>query len=425
MLSLFLGFVFVLSHSIHSKDIEQLECNYQTIQKFCNKVKATEKTQLNNKSPFQFSGKNADGSISQLIPKDEIVNQSIVLNERRDKRQPLLTNNEQKRFQELWKKTKKYARESILQGREETELSENELNMLARIDNIKLSDLKNSADSSICFNNNYYAYVPQTNSVVMCPIMAKYPDSALIWNMGAFMGRSLASCIPRFIKPKYKGKEYPELTNATHPFRQKCNVGGCQPSGGLVACLVEAGYTDTTEINTTTPEAGGIIDFIIKGSMGSEDMALPKKKGNLSEILADSGNREFAKKIITDNRECYVEVTNSRTDAGVQDWFGSDVAARYMEDHPIEASKTEDYLEPVSAILDFHCRMDNAAQLNKTTHAPPEVRFEGIFSNPRLRKAMNCHPSKSVKKNCTVSAQFKTKTSEEASSLTPTDESQK
>lgn len=411
--------MFIFTIQILANDLVPLDCNYKTIQKFCEKIKATEKTQLNNQSPFQFSSKNADGSRSQMITKDEIINQGFVLSQRREKRQPLLSNREQNRFQDLWKKTKKYARESILQGRNESDLTANELNLLARIENIKLSDLKNSADSDVCFNNGYYAFVPQTNSVVMCPVMANYPDSALIWNMGAFMGRSLGSCIPRFLKSNYKGKEYPELTNDTHPFRQKCNTSGCQPGGGLVNCLKEAGYSDNLNINTSTKEASSIIDFIIKGSMSSESMNLPKKTGNISEILADNGNREFAKKIMTDNRECYVEATDSRTDAGVQDWFGSDVVSRYLEDNPVRAKATEDYLEPIAAIADFHCRFENADQLNKTTHAPPEVRFEGIFSNPRLRKAMNCNPSKSVKKNCTVSAQFKINTSQGSPATSP------
>ena len=406
---LFSVFILFYSVSLLANEIEQPNCNYETIQKFCKKVKENESKQMYSKSPFQFSGKNADGSRSEMIPKDEIINQKFVLNERRENGQPLLTYSEQKRFQDLWKKTKKYARESILQGREESELAENELNMLARIDNIKLSDLTNPADNASCFNDGYYAYVPQTNSVVMCPIMAKYPDSALIWNMGAFMGRSMGSCLPKFIKPKYKGKEYPTLTNDTHPFRQKCTESKCNTGGGLIECLKEVGYNDNTDFNTSTKEAKDVIDFIIGGMIGSKEYPLPFEKGGKSEILSHPANREHAKKFMTENRECYVSATDSRVDAGVQDWFGADVAARYLEDHPIKAKKTEDYLEPVAAIADFHCRFDNAENLNKTTHAPPEVRFAGIFSNPRLRQAMNCNPSKSVKKNCTVSAKFKVK----------------
>ena len=95
-------------------------------------------------------------------------------------------------------------------------------------------------------------------------------------------------------------------------------------------------------------------------------------------------------------------------DSGIQDWFGSEVTAKYLEEHPIKAKTAEDYLEPMATMIDYNCRMDNADDITKKTHAPIETRFNSaIFTNPRLRKAMNCHPQKSIQKNCTVSAQFK------------------
>lgn len=400
-------FYFSFSYATQS---EMLDCNYATIQKFCDKIKATEKTQLNTKTPFQFSGKNADKSVSQMIPKDEIVNQQYVLNERKEKGEPLLSYKEHTRFKDLWRKTKKYAVESILQGRTRDEVSDHERNLLDRIEAIRLSDLKNPIDQDSCFKDYYYAYVPQTNSVVMCPVMAGYPDSALIWNMAAFMGRSLGSCIPRLLEPEINGKKVPKLTNATHPFRQFCTDQSCKPTGGLVACVKDGGYPDSTDLDTANPELNPTLDFIIKGMMNDKEYSLPVVKGATKDLIANPENREYAKKFMVDNRECYSTVTNSKTDAGVQDWFGADVVARYLEDHPIKAEKPEDYLQPVAAIADFSCRFSNAESLNKAFHAPNEIRFNsGIFTNPRLRKAMNCNPAKSIKKTCTVSTQFKKK----------------
>lgn len=119
-----------------------------------------------------------------------------------------------------------------------------------------------------------------------------------------------------------------------------------------------------------------------------------------------------ARKLITDYRECLPEHTNARVDSGIQDWFGAEVAARYLEDHPLNAQTPEDNLQPVAAMVDYVCRTPQADELTRKFHVATETRLDSaIFANERLRKVMNCNPKVPAKRTCNIGPQLESQRS--------------
>lgn len=395
----------VISFFALSAEVDmQLECNYKTIQKFCDKLKDKEKTQLNNKSPFKFS------SGKEMPPKDGIINQMVELNERPDGQK--LDYYEHKRFVELHKKMKLYAHESILQGREPSDLTSEEKNLFDRVSSLEISDLKSQADLKVCTDLGYFGYNPSTHKLVVCPVMRGYPDSSLIWAMAAFTGRTLGNCMTQVQDIKFKKFDMPKIPRDQHPFQKFCShagPGGCESGKGLMACLKEGGFSEgTDDIDFSKGPAAEAQNFVLNALVNSKHPNLALKTGSRADLLKNDGNIKASQDLIKSNKHCYKEVSGADLDSGIQDWFGSEVTARYLEDHPIKAKTPEDYLEPMATMIDYNCRMPNADVITRKTHAPVETRFNSaIFTNPRLRKAMNCHPQKSIQKNCTVSAPFK------------------
>lgn len=401
-------FTAILLSAAWSNSGAQLDCNFETVKKFCEKMKEKEKTQLKSKSPHKFS------SGEQMVPMDDIENQLIVLRERQENNQPLLSYTEHKKFKKVHEKMKKYARESILQGREESELSVFEKSILARLMSMGLSDLTNPIDQSSCLEKGGYAYSPATNNLILCPMMAGYPESALIWAMSAFAGRGIATCSTQIYTPKVMGPNGPhkaaKMPALAHPFQDFCTESGCKPESGLMACLADAGYPNEAKFDASSDLTKKTVDNLIPALANTPDYQSMIKKGPKDQMIKNAENREAAKSVILENKGCFPEITNYRVDSGIQDWFGSDVTARYLADHPIQAKTPEDNLEPLASVVDFVCRYPNANEITTKFHAPIETRINGgIFSNPIFRKALNCNPVTSAKKNCTVSARFKKK----------------
>lgn len=388
--------------SIRAKaDTPAVDCDMKTVEKFCDSLKAKEQTQLRSKIPYTFSNGESMPSV------DSITGDTL---ESYDNGAVKIPWGKMQRLQKIYAETQKYAQEAILQGRKLESLSDEEKNLIQRIKSMKLSDLSDTTDQETCKNNDRFGYSPRSNSLIMCPEMAGYPASGIVWAMAAFMGRGLGTCATGAIKYVDAKKKvvFDLIPVEKHPFNLACTSAGCAPKDdgrSLRSCLIQGGYPDTVAvIDFTKPELKKILDAELARAyqMKSPDMPVPSE--NAADAAKDPKNVNWMKGLVTNLRECMPEQTGSRVDAGIQDWFGSEVAARYIEDHPLNAQTAEDNLQPIAAMVDFKCRTPRADELERKFHVPLQTRFDSaIFANDRLRKAMNCSPKVPAKRTCNVS----------------------
>lgn len=378
---------------------EMIDCNYeQTAKKFCENMKAKEKEQNNDKlSPLQFSN-------GRMPSRNALKNSSADF----DKRNPKLTKAEHERLTKLHEEVKKYLAESITKGREEKDLSAEEKNLLARLKMLTVSDFSNPKDEEVCRKNYNYGFDTRSYKLIVCPVMLDYPDSSLVWAMGAFSGRTLASCLTSFDMPDLNVKSgkgtLSRIAPDKHPFNLFCHSGGCEKDKGLVACLKKGNISDSTGVDLSSSDAQATVDNLIRSGLQDKSMKLPVRKSE-EVALKDPKNIEWSKNMIESHKACYPEITGYRLDSGVQDWFGSEVTARYLQDHPLVINSPEDRLQPMAAIIDYTCRMDKAEEMTRKWHAPNEQRFNSaIFTNKSFREAMNCNPQTSIKENCGLSS---------------------
>lgn len=398
---LFLIALFAKHNSV-SAETPEVDCDLKTVENFCAALKAKEKVQLRSKIPHRFSNGETMPSV------DSITGDTLETNQ--DGR-PNIPWGKMQRLQKIYAQTQKYAQDAILKGRTLEELSPEEKNLIERIKSMKLSDLRTDEEQNICRENYRFGYSPKNHTLVMCPEMAGYPASGIVWAMAAFMGRGLGTCVAgatKFTDAK-KNVVFDRIPEDSHPFNQSCTSAGCQAKedgNSLRNCLMRGGYPDAglQGIDFTKPELAKILESEIARSYQAKSPELPNRTAKLSDAVKDEKNLSWAKKLISDYRECMPEHTNSRVDAGFQDWFGSEVAGRYLEDHPLNARTPEDNLQPIAAMVDFTCRTPRADELERKFHVPLPTRFNSaIFANERLRKAMNCSPKVPAKQICDVS----------------------
>lgn len=367
-------------------EIPTVDCDVKTLTDFCESVKAKEKTQLRSRIPYKFSNGESMPSADSISGDSLETTESGALN---------LPWGKMQRLQKLFVQTKKYAQDAILQGRGYDQLSEEEKNLFERIKTMKLSEFRTAEEREICRSGSRFGFSPQHHTLVMCPEMAGYPSSAIVWSMAAFIGRGLGHCATGVVKYVDSKKKlvWDRIPADKHPFNSH-----------LRSCLIQGGYPDGSQgLDFSKPELKKFVDNEIARSHQSKNPDLPTPSSKLAEALKDDKNIEWAKKNVTDYRECFPEQTNSRVDSGIQDWFGSEVAARYLEDHPLNAQTPEDNLQPVAAMVDFICRTPKADELNRKFHVENETRFtSAIFANERLRKAMNCSPKAPAKRICDI-----------------------
>lgn len=378
----------MFSLSALADTIDPVACNYKDVQKFCEKVKDP---------GFSFSSKKKFVAASDL--EGEAVKSSV------------LSYEQYEHLNKLFVEMKKYATQAILQNRKESELSKEEKELLNRIQNISLSTLKGTEDKVICDKSEYFGYHPQTNHLVVCPIMAGYPDSALIWAMAAFTGRSLGQCMTSSLSGKIdpeKNYQLEKIEKKKHPFQLTCIGDKCSDSSGLMKCLKENKYTDGNgeESKNETAEKREVTEILTR-SYNHPGNKAARDKMKLTEFVSNSAMRNQAQTFLTENKECFPGATNARIDVGIQDWFGSEVLARYLNDgHETIVKKPEDRYEPLAVIIDYECRFKNRDEMNQKYNAPNETRFNGgIFSNSRLRRAIGCEAPEGFpkKRDCAIS----------------------
>lgn len=399
---LLLLIAFIVPPLNSSAETPEVDCDLKTVENFCATLKAKEKTQLRSKIPHRFSNGESMPSV------DSITGDTISSYE--DGR-PNIPWGKMQRLQKIYAQTQKYAEDAILKGRTVDELSSEEKNLIARIKSMKLSDLRSEEEQNICRQNYRFGYSPKNHSLVMCPEMAGYPASGIVWAMAAFMGRGLGTCVTGVTKytDAKKNLVYDRISESNHPFNLSCSSSGCQTKedgNSLRNCLMRGGYPDAGPkgIDFSKPELKKIMESEIARSHQAKSPDLPTKTEKLGDALKDEKNIAWAKQLVSDYRECLPEHTNSRVDAGFQDWFGSEVTGRYLEDHPLNAQTPEDNLQPIAAMVDFTCRTPQADELERKFHVPLATRFNSaIFANERLRKAMNCNPKVPAKQICDVS----------------------
>lgn len=376
----------LLAVNVSQAESPMIDCDLKTLASFCDKLKAKEQTQLRSKIPHKFSNGETMPSIDSMSGDTLSYTDSGQLN---------LPWGKMQRLQKLFVKTKKYAEDAILQGRSYDALSDEEKNLVERVRTVKLSEFRTEQERETCRSNYHYGYDPRIHTLVMCPEMADYPSSGIVWAMGAFIGRGLGNCTTGAVKtidPKTK-KVTETIPHDKHPFKTH-----------LRSCLVKGGYPEGSEgLDFNRPELQAIVQTQITHSHKAKHAELPNRADSLASALKDEKNIAWAKKLVEGHPECLPHLTNARVDAGVQDWFGSEVAARYLEDHPLNAQTPEDNLQPVASMVDFICRVPKADELTSKFHVPIEMRLESaIFANDRLRSAMNCNPKVPAKQVCTI-----------------------
>ncbi len=379
-----LAIILTQSWMAHSNP-NQFDCDLETIKKFCETLKSKEKTQLRSKSPYKFSNGETMPSVDSIsgstIEFDELGRTNIPWGK-------------MQRLEKLFKQTQKYSQEAIRNGRRMDALSAEEKNLISRIQTMKLSKLQSSRDQEVCKSNFGYAYDPSSHSLIMCPEMAGYPKSSIVWTMGAFIGRGLGSCATSF--PKASDTDPKAVMGVISPSKH--------PFNNLKACLIQGGYPDAPGgIDFNKPEVKAIVDSQISQSFQTKSPSLPESPKTLADALKSEKNLAWAKEVVSDFRECLPEQTNARVDSGIQDWFGSEVVARYLEDQPLQVESTEDHMQPLAVLVDFSCRSPKSAELTQKFHVPLDQRLESaVFSNPRLRRALNCSPKVPAKQVCSI-----------------------
>ncbi len=363
-----------------------VECNLKTLETFCESLKAKEKTQLRSSIPHKFSN-------GESMPSaDSIHGASIEMHENGET--PNIPWGKMQRLQKLYKVTQAYAQEAIRRGRPLSELSSEEKNIIERLKTMKLGDLHTAQDREMCNSGYRFGYNPHSHSLIMCPEMAGYPASGIVWAMAAFMGRGIGTCVTgglKYVDAK-KNVVFDLIPEEKYPLNS------------LRSCLIKGGFPDAKKnIDFEKPELKAIMGNEITRSHKNKSAALPMNTGELAAALKDEKNIAWAKKTVGDLRECLPEQTNSRVDSGIQDSFGSEVAARYLEDHPLNAVTPEDALQPLAPMVDYICRTPKADELTRKFHVPIETRLNSaIFANARLRKVMNCSPKTPAKQICSI-----------------------
>ena len=376
-------------------DSPTVDCDLKTLTNFCESLKAKEKTQLRSKIPYTFSNGESMPSIDSISGQSLETSDSGALNIPWGKMQ---------RLQKLFAQTKKYAQDAILQGRSYDQISNEEKNLIDRIKMVKLSEFRTAEEREVCQSNWRYGFSPRGNALVMCPEMAGYPNSAIVWSMAAFIGRGLGNCVTgavNYSDPKQK-LVADRIPAEKHPF-----------NASLRSCMIQGGYPDGSDgPDFSKPELAKIVDAEIARSHQIKSPDLPVRTEKLADTLKNEKNVAWARKLITDYRECLPEHTNARVDSGIQDWFGAEVAARYLEDHPLNAQTPEDNLQPVAAMVDCVCRTPQADELTRKFHVATETRLDSaIFANERLRKVMNCNPKVPAKRTCNIGTKLESQRS--------------
>jgi hypothetical protein len=374
---------FIAVTGVAKADIPTVDCDVKTVANFCEKLKSKEKTQLRSRIPHKFSN-------GESMPSADSISGNTL--ETYEDGRPNIPWGKMQRLQKLYAQTQKYAQEAVLQGRSYDEISQEEKNLIERIKTMKLSNLQSSEDQEICRSNWGYGYSPRTHTLIMCPEMAGYPSSAIVWSMAAFVGRGLGTCATGVLKWTDSKKKvvFDTIPKEKYPLQN------------LRSCLLREGYPDSPGgIDFEKPELKNILNAEIGRAHQSRSNDLPQRSEKLTDALKNEENLKWAKGLINEHRECLPEQTNARVDSGIQDWFGSEVTARFLEDHPLNAQTPEDNLQPLAAMVDFTCRSPKAEELTQKFHVPIETRLNSaIFSNERLRRAMNCSPKVPAKGIC-------------------------
>lgn len=205
----FLSILF-FSNVVMAADVPQIDCSYEGIKKFCEKANSSKDFKLSNGARF--------------LTADEIKNSKV------SKFENGAEDTKYKRFKDLFQKTQKISIDAILKERKIDQLTIEEKELIKRIKTLELEVSSKDMETVCNSNNGYYGNSIIDHKIILCPVMDAYKDSALVFIIGAFIGRSLGECATQF-------RAKPGLTSISiksHPF----NLKEDKEKNSLMSCVV-------------------------------------------------------------------------------------------------------------------------------------------------------------------------------------------
>jgi hypothetical protein len=367
-LNVLVGLILVFSSTSRSE-----VCSYETqIKPLCEKISAAER-----------KGEPISIGQSKLPSRPELESQVADFNARKKK----LTKEESEKFSKAVAKAKEYSEKVILNGRIESELSDAEKNLVARIRAMGFSQLENPSDQTVCQDEGYLGWSAPSNSIVICPIMGGLSETALIHATAMFIGRGIGSCMTSQPKEMTVAKHEP-IPSDQDPFDLKCDMRSCEP-GGLKKCLVDGSDGKIARASTpnySTPQA-------------KEWMAILAKQNKMEIAALEKAIVPYTKKMPT----CFPALNGDQTDSAVSEWFGAEVISTYLEANP--AAKDPEPAGEMAWFVDDACRYHERKDISKINgHPDHETRFNKVLArNPRFRKQLNCERPPTAPVDCALS----------------------
>ncbi len=366
-------FLVVIALLMLSPTVEAESCSFEkSIEPLCAGIEANEK-----------KGGSVPLGESVMPSKAELENQVTEFEKRKRK----LTKEEKEKFTRVFKKAQEYSEQIILDGRSPDELSYEEKGLLSRVQSMKLSDLEQEADQPVCRQEGYLAIVPQTGSIVLCPILFGYSEAALIHATGITIGRALSSCFTTL--PKAATKHEP-IKPSHDPFDLRCDQRACSP-GGLRTCLVDGAKGAISKVKApdfTTPHAKEFLEEIAKSMKADVADAQAKLAPNVKAYPT-----------------CFPAITGDQTDSATGDWFGSGVLARHRESQSKAGGSKEEPIESMALFIDDACRFKKRKNMGpRNGHPDYAVRFNDVaMKNAHLRTQLGCLKDPTATMDCTLS----------------------
>lgn len=346
-------------------------CSFEKqIKPLCDKISAAEK-----------AGEPIAIGQSKLPTSAELESQVADFNARKKK----LTKAESEKFSDVVAKAKEYSEKVLLSGRSESELSTAEKNLIVRIRSMNFSQIENANDQTVCQDEGYLGWSPQTNSLVLCPILGGLSEAALIHATAMFIGRGLGTCMTSL--PKAATKHEP-IEAKQDPFDLKCDMRTCE-AGGLKTCLVDG--SDGKISRPSTPN--------YSTAHARESLISIAKLNKMSVTDMEKAIVPSVKSYPT----CFPAITGDQSDSAVSEWFGAEVVSSYLDANP--SAKDPDPAGTMAWFVDDACRYHSRKDISKLYgHADHETRFNKVLArNPRFRKMMNCERPAAAPVDCALS----------------------
>ena len=318
------------------------------------------------------------------------------------KAKSVLTKAETERFNRLLERTKLAAAKAIIgPDRIESELTDEEKNMLSRIRGVQLSDLKSADETRGCETLGYWTIDYSLDKISLCPIMASYSDRSLIQALGIAVGHAVGECATVLPYEPKAGLKYKPIKAEKNPLDLKCEIGRCSAGAGLKSCLLVS-----RGINSKP-------GFSFENDDAKEHLALsvnyyrsPLQKQNPK--ISDTEVEKFAKSDIESNAKkwpaCFPAETQYQGASATSDWLSSQIVVEDAKLNPTESGSVS-LADSAGYLVDDACRLRKIRAIDKRFgHPKHEVRFNDVmFKNAAFRNLVGCKRAEGAAQDCIIS----------------------